>query len=205
MNDKKQEILEKSALIFMRYGIKSVTMDDIARQLVISKKTLYKYFTDKNDLVKTIIDTNLKMNLSECRVCTEIAENAIDEIIRINVMVRKQFSTIHPSLFFDLQKYHHDAWRLMESYRVTYIREQVESNINRGINEGLYRTNIDIKIAAQFYITLIDSIISGEINKNNEFNYENLFLELMRHHVRSIATTVGINYLTERIKDEENN
>ncbi len=203
MTEKSTEILEKAALIFMRYGIKSVTMDDIARELVISKKTLYKFFTDKNDLVRQIIESKLEFNRQECCMSQEHSENAIDAMFLINRTVRRQFANIHPSVFYDLQKYHQDAWRLLEIYRNEFIRGEIEENMTRGISEGFYRSNVDIPVTATFYMILIDRIISGELVIEQHFKYDTLFIELMRYHIRAIASEKGINYLIERIKQEE--
>ncbi len=201
MEEKEIEILQNAARIFMRFGIKSVTMDDIAREMAVSKKTLYKYFADKNDLVNKIIDAKLNMNFEECNAAKKDSVNAIDELFLINKMVRQQFATIHPSVFYDMQKYHPTAWQKMNAFRQNHIRLQIEENTVTGIKEGLYRQNVHVEISAQFYLVLVSAILAGEMLIND---YQILFKELMRNHVRALATEKGIEYLIDRINKDEN-
>ena len=107
--DIRESILEASYGLFHKYGIRSVSMDDIARELTISKKTIYQYFKDKDDLVSTVTKKQMDMERREIEEIEKSSVDAIDELAKMSVCVRKNLKEINPSLLFDLQKYHRKA------------------------------------------------------------------------------------------------
>jgi AcrR family transcriptional regulator len=204
MEEKELQILQQVNLVFMQYGIKSVTMDDIARELAVSKKTLYQYFTDKNDLVYKAFTQMVCMekNYSECIM--QENENAIDQLIAISNHVIKLLQGIHPSIFFDLQKYYPDAWRVFVDYKKEGLYANVLSNLELGIKQGLYRDNMNPKIIAWLHVSRIE-LIFGQLANNDSFNNQDVFPELMRYHIRGIASSKGIAYLTEIMQSNKHN
>src|SRR5262245_4196633 len=102
----KERILEKAHELFMRYGVRSVSMDDIAAQLGMSKKTLYHDYTDKEELVDAVLSTVLEKNRNECFADKQSAENAIHEIFQAFDMMQEMFTNMNPAIVFDLEKYH---------------------------------------------------------------------------------------------------
>src|SRR5690554_3994581 len=106
MNKKRNEIIDKSAMIFLRHGIRSVTMDDLSRELGMSKKTFYNYFKDKDDLVTRIVTTLIERNQVACEIGRLKSETAIDALMNISEFSTRLFTEIHTSVFYDLQKYY---------------------------------------------------------------------------------------------------
>src|SRR5678815_4133030 len=102
----KERILSKSNDLFSRYGIRSVSMDDIAAQLGMSKKTLYQYYTDKDELVNAVFDIILSVNKNNCTECTKKGENAIQEVFLSFDIMAEMLKTMNPSVLYDMQKYH---------------------------------------------------------------------------------------------------
>src|SRR5215475_6187544 len=102
----KERILEKAHELFMRYGVRSVSMDDIAAQLGMSKKTLYQYYTDKEELVDAVLSTLLEENRKQCLECRQKSENAVHEVLQALDMMQQMFTNMNPSIVFDLEKYH---------------------------------------------------------------------------------------------------
>jgi AraC-like DNA-binding protein len=204
MDSKKIEIIERSSQIFMRYGIKSITMDDVARELGVSKKTLYKYFQDKNELVMTILSAKIELDKQYCNCAHSDAENAIDELFNLSKFVLEQVGQINPVVFLDLKKHHPEGWDLMQKHKWNFIYEMIHKNIHRGIKEGVYRENINPEIVARLYVGSTDLIINGEIFPWPEFSFDKVFIETIRFHIRGMASDEGIIYLKQRIKKEAN-
>ncbi len=204
MDEKQIEIISKASDIFMKYGIKSVTMDDLARELSISKKTIYKYFEDKKELVRSIVATKIELDKASCNIIINQCENAIDELIQISKSIKENFGNIHSSVFFDLQKYHQDAWRMMQQHKQEFVHQQIMDNMNRGMGEGLYRSNIKTDVIAFVYVNTIDTIFEKISSSNLDHAVSEIFVEIIRFLIRGIASETGLEYLKSRIKLEEN-
>jgi len=201
---KKLEIAERSTELFMKSGIKSVTMDDLARHLGMSKKTIYKFFKDKKELVRTIIMLNVAEDKKVCLETEQTAENAIDQMILIAKFISSSFTAVHSSVFYDLQKYHKDAWDLMDEHKSVFVRSHIEKNIERGIQEGLYRSDIKSDIIAVAYIASMDTIFSGVSFSSKQYSVSDIFVEIIRFLIRGITNEKGLAYLKQRIKQEKN-
>lgn len=204
MELKQLEIIERSTLIFLKYGIKSVTMDDVARELGVSKKTLYVHFKDKNELVKAILSAKIELDRNFCCQVKFEAENAIDELFQISKFVLEQVGNINPVVFYDLKKYHDEGWQIMVEHKWGFILNSIRENIQRGIQEGIYRENLDKEIVARLYVASTDVIMGGDVFPWPEFRFDEVFIETIRFHIRGMANESGIIYLQERIKKEKN-
>lgn len=205
MEKKFEELLLRIIPVFMRLGIRSVTMDDIARELSISKKTIYKYVKDKPDLVDKAMIWFCKQNQDVVNEITKNSSDAIDEIIGISKHAGQQLQMIHPSVHFDLQKYYPEAWSSFNSYQIDFIRNQIEANLKRGIKEGLYRDNINTHIISHLFAAKIDMVFDPEIFPVGKFSFSDVHLEMMRYHIRGIASGKGVEVLTKKIKNENFN
>lgn len=179
-------------------------MDDIARELSISKKTLYLHFADKDDLVKKIVESYL--NTQECEIaglCTTDM-NAIDILLVISKYLTAQMSKINLSVNYDLQKYYPESWKAIENYRETHMLEHIMQNIVNGIRQGLYRDDFNIDIIAKSYILRFnpDDNIQDWI-KNSSLTFEEVFQTLFIYHIRGIANKKGLEYLEQKIKNDQ--
>ena len=135
--------------LYLRYGLRSVTMDDVAKDLSVSKKTIYQFFRDKHELVQCVMSDH------QCRteeVMQEIcrgARDAVEEFILISVMLQKMFANMNPVVLYDLQKYHPDAWQVFLEHRDSCIEKTIYNNLQWGMQEGLYRNDINPAILAR--------------------------------------------------------
>jgi AcrR family transcriptional regulator len=201
MDQKLETLITQVFMLFMRNGVKSMTMDDISRELSISKKTLYKHFVDKSDLVNQVmqfhIDSDKKLN----EVFSRNSLNAIDEMFEIAKNTTNNIKEIHPSTYYDLQKYYPQAWNNFLAYKTEYVYSCIVSNMEKGIIEGLYRNSINIPIIAKIYVSRIDLCIDSSVFPPDKFTFKEVLVEMMRYHIRGIATDKGINYMSEKIKD----
>lgn len=200
-----QQFIEQVVPLFMRFGIKSLTMDDIARQLGVSKKTIYKYVTDKTDLVRKAVEfqSNEERDAIE-RIC-EKDLNAIDQLFEISKVITNILSQIHPSVHYDLEKYYPDVWSMALKQRQEQVFSCIYNNLEIGKSDGLYRDDLNGEIIAQIYMAKIDQLIDGEIFPPHKFNFADVYLEFFRYHIRGIASPKGLKYLIEKVKKETEN
>ena len=203
MDQKLQQIIENTGNIFMRYGIKSVTMDDVARELKISKKTLYKYVDDKLDLVCKVMHGMCDADQDDIQALIDKSVNAIDETILITHYVGQKLKSIHPSIHYDLEKYYPEAWGMFYDHKHDFLYNSVVENLRRGIKEGLYRDTMDAEIIAKLYVSKIDMVFDPDIFPVGKFTFSEVHMELIRYHIRGIASRKGIEYLKERVKNED--
>ena len=201
MEEKEKQILIATAEVFLKFGVKSVTMDDIARELKMSKKTLYKYFDNKTTLVTAVINSFCEIDKTVIEGIYKQAGNAIDEIIEIGKYTSEKIKKIHPSVHFDLEKYYPQAWSKFDEHKMTYIAGCVKRNLIRGIKEELFRENINIDIVTRLYTSRIDMVFDAAIFPSNEFSFEEVHLEMIRYHIRGIASAEGIKYLVNLVNN----
>jgi AcrR family transcriptional regulator len=204
MDQKKMELLERASTVFMKYGLKSVTMDDLCREIGVSKKTIYKYFEDKNDLVLTIIQFKVEMDKQACNICTNQADNAIEALVNISRFVIEQLANMNPSVFMDLRKHYPAAWKHMHDHKWEFVLANIRENIIRGKSENLYRDNLNPEIISRYYVSGIDTIMDGEVYPYPEFKRDEILSEILRFHIRGLANDDGINYLKEHFNREIN-
>lgn len=199
MEGKKDEIIERTTMVYMRNGIKSVTMDDLARELGISKKTIYKYFDDKDHLVCTIIENKVKIDETMCKTCTVSSKDAIDEMLAVSRSVVEHIGNINPSVFYDLQKYHIDAWKIINDHKWNFVLRMMKKNIERGIEENIYRSDLNIEIIGRQYIVTTDMIMNPEIFPWPTFKIDELFEEVMRFQLNGMVNENGRTILNKTL------
>ncbi|MFM9943634.1 MAG: TetR/AcrR family transcriptional regulator [Bacteroidia bacterium] len=194
-----EKIIEGCDKLFRKFGIKSLSMDDIARELGISKKTIYQYFTDKNDLVNKTFIHILNYNESRCSCIKQENKNPVDEILMITRDVSQQMKGINPSVFYDLRKYHPESWQLFETHSNEFIYTQLKENLIRGKEQGLYRDDLHEKIVARLYISLIQTICNPELFSNIDYDFGSVYNEMIHYHFNGICTLKGRNYFNSKI------
>lgn len=201
MDEKYADIIKRATDIYMRFGIKSVTMDDMARHLGISKKTLYKYVTDKTDLVNKSIQDQLETEMCRVNEGIQNSVNAIDEHIKISRSVINQMKNVQPSVFYDLKKYYPEAWNMYQCHKNEEIYATVKNNIENGIKEGLYREDINPAITSMLYIQSVDVMFSDEMIKiMSTYNFTTIIIEKIKYHIYGIATEKGIKEFKKQLE-----
>ena len=149
----KQKILDQTFDLIMKYGIRSVSMDDISRGIGISKKTIYQYFDNKKSLIKEVIENYIKKDETDITSIINKAEDAIDEMLQVAKHVLVFLRSMSPSMMFDTQKYYPQIWKIVESRHFNFIQNTVVVNIKRGQEEGFYCNDIDADIISKMYFT----------------------------------------------------
>lgn len=200
VDEKRKKIVEQVTVLFMQYGIKSLTMDEIARNLGMSKKTLYQSFADKADLVETGIQAHMDKEAKSLQAIQEQSTNAIEEMFLLSQHVSVYLQQMHPSILFDLEKYYPAAYAKFNQYKTELIMASIARNIEQGIAQGLYRKNINIPIVAGLYVGRMDIIFDQQLFPNTHYNAKDVYFEAIRYHIRGIANENGIKLLREKFK-----
>jgi TetR/AcrR family transcriptional regulator, biofilm operon repressor len=192
----KDKIISKASELFLKLGFKSVTMDDIAGEMCISKKTIYKYFCNKEILIE---ESTAMVHKEIHQIIGSIVaknHNAIEENFEIRKMFKEMFKVGDASPIYQLKKHYPEIYDTVMSREINECNAVFKQNIENGIKQGLYRKDISIDTYVEFYYTLIFSI-NGNISSEKEAN--ELELQALEYHTRAMATTEGIIELEKQL------
>ena len=186
------ELLNGAEQAFRRMGIRAVSMDDLARTLGVSKKTLYKHCTDKADLVLQVFDR--MCNRQDARICelAENAGNAIDAGIDAMAYMQSELRDMHPSMLFDLKKYYPDAMARLERHKLDNMQGYLLRNIERGQREGYYRKDFDAKLISRLHMSMVQTMTDPSTLEEFGRPLSELQKELHAYHLRGISTEKGM-------------
>lgn len=191
MMDTNSKIVSGSLELMMKYGIKSVSMDDIATHLGISKKTIYQHVENKKALVKAMVTYTIHQDQQDIDKITDGAKDAIDEMVTIARHILMFLREMSPSLVYDMQKYYADLWRLVEAHHHTYIHGVIRRNVIRGITEGYYIDSLDADVIAKLYGGMSQLMTNEDVFPLQQYTKSGLYQHLILYHLRSIVTTRG--------------
>jgi AcrR family transcriptional regulator len=199
--DQKQRIIAGAEELFFRAGIRSVTMDDIARHFGMSKKTLYQFFKDKNDLVNTLVKEKISEDCDHmCDIGTG-AENAFEALVKMLNYHEEFFGKINPIVIHDLKKYHPEAWNELQSFKSEVVSKAMEDILQRGIEEGDIRPDVDPLIMARLRIYQVELGFDQRIYPLSSFNTWKVQLQLLEHFIYGVASDKGRQTL-ERYRNQ---
>lgn len=190
-------ILDRSKALFLRYGVRSVTMDDVAAELGISKKTLYQHVRNKADLIDKITDEHIEFEKGCIDQFAEGTQNAIDELLRIAQHVVQMVGKMQPTLMYDLRKYYHATWKKIDAFHLGHVYRVMRDNLQRGMDEGLYRSDIDTDIIAKLYVFKTQLLTDEELFPHDSYDREMLVREYLRYHLYGILSETGLQWLKE--------
>jgi TetR/AcrR family transcriptional regulator, cholesterol catabolism regulator len=195
-------IVQRSAETFMRLGIRAMNMADLASELGISKKTLYKYVQDKTELVNECMAWHCDQMQEVIDSARDSSENTIDAELQLIQFIHHTTAQMHPSILFDLRKHHPDAFELVNERRNQILQGTVVENIKRGQREGLYRLDVLPEVAAQFLLGLSEHVRALAESSDNTIPLSQLYLQSAMYHIRAISAARGLEYLEEKIQNE---
>ncbi len=204
MNGKAEEIALKVKDLFKKYGIKSVTMDDVSHELGISKKTLYEYFSDKSTLVKKVIDCEIELREKHFEEFVNLPEsNAIMDMLSIYRIYRQVLKEHNPSFEYDLKKYYPDIFGELQKIKRKRIKESVLANLKKGKAEGFYRNDLDEEIIAKLYVLRIESLMDTDLFTMEERFSPGFWHQLFLYHLYGILSKKGYEFLEEHLDEIE--
>lgn len=189
--DTKQKILDAAHKLFHKFGIRSVTMDDVARDLGISKKTIYQFFQDKDEIVTLGTRMHIEREIREFEQLASSSKDSLDELFKVSQMLRKNLTGLNPSLLFDMQKYHSKSWDLWLDYKNNFIKNFIVKTIDRGKIEGHFRADIDAEILARFRVEQVEMTFDDNIFPHDQFNFIDVQMALFDHFVHGLLTVKG--------------
>lgn len=201
----KERIQQKARELFMRYGFRSVTMDEIAGQLGISKKTLYQFFEDKDALVESVMQAEMSYMEVECTRQNNESENAIDEIFKDMDCMEAVMDSMNPQIIFDLEKFYPKTFEKFKRHKNTFMLDMIKNNLERGINEKLYRSEINIDIVAKFRLESSFIVFSQDLFPYGKYSLLKVSSEIYHHYLHGIATAEGTKFIQKYIQQRQKN
>jgi AcrR family transcriptional regulator len=199
-----ERIIEGGEELFLTAGIKSVTMDDIAKHLGMSKKTIYQFFKDKNELVIALVKKKLQEDEEQMSAIISKSGNVIEEMINMMKCSEEIFSRINPIVIHDMQKYHPDAWKQFQNFKSHVLVHTLEELLTKGIKQGYIRPEIDVKIIARMRVNQVELGFNASIFPVAEFNTWRVQQQFNEHFSYGICTLKGYKLLNQykNIHDE---
>jgi AcrR family transcriptional regulator len=202
----KERILLRAHELFNKYGLRSVSMDDIAAQLGMSKKTLYQYYTDKDELVDAVFAAMMEHNQTQCKLDRQRAENPIHEVFLAFDMVQEMFANMNPAVLFEMQKYHPVTFKKFQEYKNGFLYGMIRTNIEAGMRDELYREDIDVDVLTRYRIHSIMLAFDPEVFPSNRTRLVHIEQQLLEHFMYGVATAKGqkliLKYKNQRLKNK---
>ena len=196
-----QKIIDRAQEMFFTYGIKSVTMDEIASELGISKKTLYKHVANKEDLLLKCTDRFIEQDREMMKQIVEASSDAVEEIILIARYIIQLLKKMKPTMMFDMKKYYRSCFRKVDDFHRQDIYQAIMENLQRGIAEGLYREDLNVEVIAKLYVGNSMIMSDETLFPVQSISRASLFEESMKYHIHGIAAAKGL----QRLRDFEYN
>jgi TetR/AcrR family transcriptional regulator, cholesterol catabolism regulator len=191
VSDIAERIKCKAHDLFMQYGLRSVSMDDIAAKLGMSKKTIYQSYTDKDALVDDVIGTVFERDIACCEKDREQSENAVHEIFLAIDFIVEMFKNMNPSVLYDLQKFHPNTFIRFVKHKDTFLYGIIKNNITRGIKEELYRADIKIDVIARYRVESMMMPFQPEFKAKLKENLAVIEEELTHHFLFGLVNPKG--------------
>jgi TetR/AcrR family transcriptional regulator, cholesterol catabolism regulator len=201
----RDRIVQGSEELFFKFGVKSITMDDIAKHLAVSKKTIYQFFKDKNELICTVTDTHLESSEKIFQSICETSADPIDELLKIGDHIKVMFQNMNPSLLYEIQKYYPKAFAIYIKHKETCIRESIVKNLVQGIEKGLYRGDLDVEVISILRMEQVQAAFNPFVFPSQKFDLKHVQMQLIDHFLHGICTLKGhklINFY-KQINEED--
>ena len=189
------KILNAADKLFNRFGVRSVSMDDVSKELNISKKTLYKCFRDKNELIAITIKSHMDKMDDAILNITSVENHPIKQLFQITQFAISQTNSMNPNMMFDLKKYHHEIYADLIKHREEHIIVRILNNIRLGREKGMYRLDFDENVIAHSFSILTYTVFDQDEFKLTNFDPNLALSEVMKYHIRGIASSEGLKEL----------
>ena len=187
----KERILQHAWQVFLRRGVRSVTMDEIASDLGMSKKTLYQHFDNKADLVLCVSQMQCEQEEREIDEAAEGGKDAIDQLLRVMTWVARMLSSINPNLIYELKKYYPEAWETHQNHSDSHVINKLTENLQWGIREGLYRKELDVEFVARMRAAQIETGFNEQFFPHSKFNQLTVQRNMLEIFLYGITTPEG--------------
>lgn len=187
----REKILDVAIEQFSRYGVRNTTMDDIARMMGISKKTLYQEFKDKKELVNATFSAMLERDQEKMAFLKDSGTDVIEHLVKISKLMRERLTNINPLAVMEVQKYFPEAWKIFEEHKEQVIMTDFVNILERGKQLGYFRSEIDAHILARLRVNQIASAMEPSNFNNENYNLVEEQMQMMDHFLHGIFTEKG--------------
>ena len=178
-------------------------MDDVARHLCISKKTLYEYFQDKEELVRSVVFLEHEAGLKLYSEIQKQEYNAVEELLEVYRLLHKKFQEYHPSMEYDIRKYYPDLFIEIKEVRRKYMIESFLRNLNKGKKEGLYRKEMNSRIIAKLHLLRIENMSETDLFSDEKLSSQQIFHEMFIYHLHGILSPAGLTFFDSKIRKQK--
>lgn len=199
------KILEGAKELFYRFGVRSVTMDDIAKHLGMSKKTIYQCYKDKDEIIHTMMKQEIKNDEEVFLEAFEKSANVVEEVFNMMKTMTEIFSKINPLMFYELQKYYPKTWALIRDFKEGFVLKIVEQSLNKGKDDGYVRQDVHNRILARLRLEQIDLAFNPGIYPPDKFSPLQVHLAFAEHFLYGVCTLKGHKLINKykQIQEEE--
>lgn len=197
----KERVLAFATELFLKYGVRNVTMDDLAQQLGVSKKTIYASYHNKREIVMAVANDFFRKEKERSEQLSEQSENAIDELFRIVSWSLNVIKKISPNLIFEIRKYYPEAWRVFDAFHRGYVLNKIKQNLEQGIVEGLYRAGLHVEIVARLRILQIEATLHSDFFPSSQFDPATVQVEVFELFMRGLVSDKGRLLLNQYLSD----
>lgn len=197
----KERIKQKSHDLFMQYGVRSVTMDEIALQMGVSKKTIYQYYADKDELVDAVMVDIINYNQDCCLKDRQSAKDAIHEVFLAIDMMQEMFQNMNPTILFELEKYYPKSFEKFKQHKYSFLYKVLKENIERGISEELYRSELDLDIMIKLRLETMMMPFNQILFPKSKYSLIKVETEFTTNFLFGLATIKGHKLITKYQQD----
>ena len=190
-----QALLNKSRELFMKNGVKSLTMDEIAKEMGMSKKTIYQFVDNKSELINLTMKDFLDQERNLMDAILKNSANSVDEMISMIDYFLQVVREFNAATLHDVQKYYPETWKMYNEYRFNFMLGLIKENLNSGVKEGYYRDNMDTDIIAKVYILAVEILLNQEMFPTKQYSFLSIYREFVSYHLRGIVSAKGLKYL----------
>lgn len=201
VDENKQRIIDVAEKLFLKFGVKNVTVDDIAKEMHMSKKTIYTYFSAKKDLVEIVIVAVFTRVRNRIYEIIASGYDPILEIILIEQTIAEHIDQQTSAMMHQLQKYYIDLYNKLVSMQTSAIEDTFSVNLKRGISLGLYRQDINIDVVTKIYYTTLITLQNQAFFPEDKYECNDIKREYLIYHLRGIASDKGLELITKHIKE----
>jgi TetR/AcrR family transcriptional regulator, cholesterol catabolism regulator len=202
-SETKQRIQKGAHDLVMQYGIRSVSMDDIATNLGMSKKTIYQYFIDKDELIEAVVDEVITINQCACNADIGRSENAVHEIFLVMDMMAEMLKTMNPTILHDMQKYHPLAFRKFMKHKNEFLFNVCKQNLQRGVKEELYRHEIPVDILCRYRVETMFIPFNPEFQQSLKHSLAKIEDEILIHFLFGLVSLKGYKLVIKYMEQKE--
>jgi AcrR family transcriptional regulator len=196
-------ILFKARDLMTHHGVKHVTMDDIATQLGISKKTIYQFYKDKDALVMAVVNFELEEQSLKCQSTQDNAENAVHEMFMILEDIQQMFKNMNPMTMNELAKYYPEAFLRIQNHKDDFMHKIIKTNLIKGIEQGVYRKEIDPEILSIYRLETSFVPFNAQLYPYSKFDIGKVTLQIIENFIYGVMSLKGIE-LMEKYKQATN-